>query len=203
MLNRTRVVYTDDLTHDLIVTNNSDNLYGAQVWIENLDSSISKNFVVAPQLFKINPGDNQIMRMYRTNLSLDNDRESLFWINVQEIPQKSNNESSGLVMAFRNKIKLLYRPNAISKDRYESESKMTWTLKGEKLTIKNPTPYYFAISNVKLDGKKNVTVSRRPTRPFSKTVFDLGGFRDFNSLEVETIDDYGALQVFELFEEKM
>ena len=44
--------------------------------------------VPQPPFFKVGAKQKQIIRIMKTDSSLPTDRESLFWLNVQEVPPK-------------------------------------------------------------------------------------------------------------------
>jgi len=197
-LNRTRVIYNENGDHELIVSNPSTSLYGGQVWVEGEDSNASTNFVTSPQLFKIDVDKKQIVRIYQTNATIETERESLFWLNVQEIPPKTmKGDQNGIVLAFRHKIKLLHRPATLSSTRIDAEQQITAQIVGKRLILNNPTPFYFAVANVMVNNNTNLTFKKDPFKPFSSLEIDLT-VNNIDSIKISAIDDYGAVNEFEL-----
>jgi len=196
-LNRTRIIYSGDSGHQVFVKNHAPTLYCGQVWIENSDLSVSKNFVAYPQIFRIESEQKQTVRLLKTDLLLAEDRETLFFLNVQEVPPKSDTNSSGIVMSFRNRIKLIYRPDLLNEERYESERKMTWLQQGNTLTLKNPTPYYFAITGLLADGDVLESWEKKPVAPFSEVTLQVKSSA-INTITLFAIDDFGAANEYEI-----
>ncbi len=74
------------------MSNQSTENYGGQVWIDNTNQGdIQVYMIPAPPFFKIAAKEKQIVRIMKTDSALPTDRESLFWLNVQEIPPKPKN----------------------------------------------------------------------------------------------------------------
>ncbi|EDL0523673.1 fimbrial chaperone PefD, partial [Salmonella enterica] len=90
VLNGTRFIYEEGRKNTSFeVTNQADETFGGQVWIDNTTQGSSTVYMVpAPPFFKVRPKEKQIIRIMKTDSALPSDRESLFWLNVQEIPPK-------------------------------------------------------------------------------------------------------------------
>ncbi|AKJ43582.1 fimbrial chaperone [Pragia fontium] len=197
-LNGTRFIYDEGRKNIAIeITNNSDKTYGGQIWIENLNDLNNVFFIPAPNLFKVSGGEKQLIRLLYVNDILPKDKESLFWLNVQEIPPvASTDESNVLAVALNTQVKLIYRPKALAAAREEAEKNLTY--RGS--VLKNPTPYYFAITKIaingtplKLDKKTEQQISL--LAPFSEVTLPraLSG-----KVSIEAIDDYGAQRTFDI-----
>ncbi|WP_348253599.1 fimbria/pilus periplasmic chaperone, partial [Salmonella enterica] len=67
-------------------------------------------FVITPQVSRIDPQKGQWLRITYMGTTLPQDRESLFWFTVLEIPPKSKAKQgeslNQLHLAFRTRIKL-------------------------------------------------------------------------------------------------
>ncbi|WP_159225556.1 fimbria/pilus periplasmic chaperone, partial [Klebsiella pneumoniae] len=61
-------------------------VYLVQSWVDNGERGGKAPFIVTPPLFRINPGEENMLRIIRTGGNLPPDRESVFWINVKSIP---------------------------------------------------------------------------------------------------------------------
>ncbi|MHC9060966.1 fimbrial chaperone [Pantoea sp. y20] len=195
-LNATRYIYQEGQRNIAVqVTNNSGDLYGGQVWIDNSaaeDQGVY--FTPAPAFFKAGAGQKQLIRILKISPSLPIEKESLFWLNVQEIPPKGNSEGNSLAIALNTRVKMIYRPQAIAAGREKAES----LLVRDGQTLKNPTPYYFAITGVKVNGKmlqlkKSVISQLGMMAPFSEV--NMGKIPE-GKTEVEVLDDYGATRKY-------
>lgn len=137
------------------VTNNASETYGGQVWVDNLSESDGVYMVPTPPFFRVSPKQKQIIRIMKTDGgTLPSDRESLFWLNIQEIPPQPNKEGNILSVAVNTKVKLFYRPKALEADRKGAEKQIEVIRRDGTTYLKNPTPYYFAVIKVEVDGKE-------------------------------------------------
>ncbi|MFV5712024.1 fimbria/pilus periplasmic chaperone [Escherichia coli] len=150
-LDRTRAVFNGgDKSMTLNIANDNKQLpYLAQAWIENeQQKKITTGPIIAtPPVQRLEPGAKSIVRLTTTpDISkLPQDRESLFYFNLREIPPKSD-KANVLQIALQTKIKLFYRPKAI-----EAQPNAVWQdqLVLNKINggyrIENPTPYYVTV----------------------------------------------------------
>lgn len=200
-LNGTRFIYNEgekNISFD--VTNNADKTYGGQVWINNTTQGDGVYMIPQPPFFKIGAKQKQIIRVINTDSSaLPKNQESLFWLNVQEVPPKPENTSGGvLALAMNTQVKLIYRPTSIKKDRKNAEKKILVENKLNSTWIKNPTPYYMAITQIKSDGKDvnlsdKVSYEISQLKPFSEV--DLGK-KISGKISIDAINDWGGVQTY-------
>ncbi|MGT3194634.1 fimbrial biogenesis chaperone, partial [Yersinia enterocolitica] len=87
----------------------------AQAWIENEkhEKITTGPIVVTPPVQRLEPGEKSMVRLSSTPEinKLPQDRESLFYFNLREIPPKSE-KANVLQIALQTKIKLFYRPDS-------------------------------------------------------------------------------------------
>jgi fimbrial chaperone protein len=196
----TRVIFNGEKKEaSLPVDNNGTRPFLVQAWIDDgkdLGEPPKENttpFFVTPPLSRLDGGKKNILRVLRVGeMALPTDRESIFWMNVKEIPEVAK-EQNVLQIAMRTRIKLFYRPEGLA-DKFnpqEAYSKLTWDLvkshsasenekkiepgkdkKSFSLLVKNPTPYYITIIGVKINGKEELP-SASMVAPFGETVYSL------------------------------
>lgn len=108
-LNGTRFIYEEGKKNIPVgVTNNSDDTYGGQVWVDNVSQGSGVYMVPTPPFFRLDPKQTQIVRiMNPDSSSLPKDRESLFFLNVQEIPPKPKDDGNHLAVAMNTRVKLI------------------------------------------------------------------------------------------------
>lgn len=198
VLNGTRFIYEEGKKNiSLEVTNNAKDTYGGQIWIDNISQNKSDVFMVpSPPVFKVDAGKKQIIRLMNVNPALPADRESMFRINAQELPPKpAQTEGSVLAIAMNTQVKLIYRPKALNEGRKDAEKKLTTLNKGTTW-LKNPTPYYFAVTGLKVSGKtvnipKEKQAGLAMLAPFSEADT---GLNASGKLTVQAINDWGGVQ---------
>lgn len=157
-LDRTRAVFNgDQKSISMTVTNESKELpYLAQGWLENEEGKkIRDPLVVLPPVQRIEPKTKSQVKIQAlpSVAGLPQDRETLYYFNLREIPPRSNTPNS-LQLALQTRIKLFYRPQAIILERnaVPFQEQLTLTRVGEHYRVNNPTPYYITL----VDGRSSV-----------------------------------------------
>ncbi|EDC6228537.1 fimbrial chaperone [Salmonella enterica subsp. enterica serovar Braenderup] len=202
VLNGTRFIYDEGKKNvSFTVTNEADKSYGGQVWIDNTNQGNGVYMVPQPPFFKVGAKQKQIIRIMSTDASLPKDRESLFWLNVQEIPPKpevKDTEGSVLAIAMNTRVKVIYRPSSIKNGRQDAEKQLILEQRGNETWLKNPTPYYMAVVSMQSDGKK-VALSDQTLadiaqlKPFSDVSL---GRKVTGKVSVDAINDWGGTESY-------
>ncbi|TDE20588.1 molecular chaperone [Vibrio owensii] len=200
-LSATRYVYMSDTkAMPIKVTNHSDTPYGAQVWIESHAADGVVPFSVSPGVFtlKANKGSQtvQVAQLKTDANALAQDRESLFSVNLQEIPPKAKDElgNNVLVMASRTVVKLFYRPSELNDGREKAEEQIRISKKGNVLTFTNPTPYFFAVVSIN-GNEKLATEPFNRMAPFTQMSVEIKDIAS-NTVSFKAIDDFGGLRKY-------
>lgn len=173
----TRIVYNGDArSTTVLVRNPSSETYAAQVWVNTQadDTTTAVPFMPGPLLFRMNPGAEQLVRITSLPNDLPNDRESLFFFNVQEIPQVKRDPdaeaANTLTLALRTRIKFFYRPVSIAGEPLKRLGELRWRTEsaGRQLVVNNPTPYHFTFNRLEVNNGKD---SQRLSNPVMLTPF--------------------------------
>ena len=123
-LDRTRAIINgDDKSISLSISNENKNQpYLAQAWIEDRQGKkISSPLIVLPPVQRVEPGAKSQVKIQASPAlaQLPQDRESLFYFNLREIPPRSKTPNT-LQIALQTRIKLFYRPKAIAMDKTQA-----------------------------------------------------------------------------------
>ncbi|EEX66677.1 chaperone protein clpE precursor [Vibrio metoecus] len=202
-LDATRYIYKGDAQFvSAMVNNESEDAYGAQVWVDNIvEKDTRPTFIATPSFFKVDGKGKQVFRVMKVSDHMPNDKESIYWVNLQEIPQKR--EGSGLTMAIRTQVKLIYRPAAIVDGRAAAEENLTVEhLPGGQWLV-NSTPYIFAIGSVTDKNDKIIPLTREDSEKL--TMFmpgDRVNVTGHSVKSVHALSDYGSLETYELKQTK-
>lgn len=202
-LNGTRVVYDGGKRSvSLIVSNPSHDAYAVQTWVNTGadDATSTVPFIPSPPLFRLNPGKQQQVQINGLPNDLPNDRESLFYFNVQEIPQANTSEGNVLNIALRTRIKLFYRPGELKDNPIARLKDLQWSIKNTpgqpQLIVHNPTPFHvsFARLEVKGSGQHQSFQNAQMVEPLATRAYALDRITSGNDLQVEfsVINDYGG-----------
>ncbi|MFX1762716.1 fimbria/pilus periplasmic chaperone [Paraburkholderia sp. A1RI-2L] len=154
----TRVIYNaTDSEVTLKLSNVGKSPALIQVWLDKGDpkadpSKLDLPFVMTPPLARIDPGKSQTIRMAYTGEAMPQDRETLLWFNMLEVPPKPTAELAGpnyVQLAFRSRLKFFFRPVGLQGKADDAPGKLVWragTQDGKPvLLISNPTPYHVTI----------------------------------------------------------
>lgn len=201
-LDRTRVIYPgNEKSMTLSIQNGNKNLpFLAQAWIEDSKGQkLHQMLTVVPPLQRVEPDAISQLTIKELPGSeiLPQDRESLFYFNVREIPPKSKKPNT-LQLALQTKIKLFYRPKSLQLTPEQMKTpwqdKLTLLSSGDGYTIKNPTPYYITIVSAQAGehGKPYERFSPLMLEPFGEATLGITK-HELGSVPVLTyINDYGG-----------
>lgn len=195
-LDRTRVIYAGN-ANSLSLTLSNDNAhspYLAQSWIED-EQGNKKNLplTVTPALQRIEPDHRSMIRINPVSAaaSLPQDRESVFWLNVKEIPPKSE-RANIMQLALQTRIKMFYRPTAIIPkkfSRWDDQLILKRTNKG--YTVDNPTPYFMTIIAIRGSEKDAVAQGFKSVMIAPKSSNHINS-EHFKEPHLTTINDFGG-----------
>ncbi len=135
-----------------------------QLWLDQGDrfvdpAQLKIPFIVSKPFFRLEPDSQQAIRILTVDrAALATDRESLFYINVLDVPERSNTADAKLNLAVRSRIKLFYRPSGLPGSAAEAPAMLRWRWVGpgneRKLHIDNPTPWHVNLATVELGDAK-------------------------------------------------
>ncbi|WP_136476962.1 fimbria/pilus periplasmic chaperone [Pseudomonas sp. DG56-2] len=201
-LDRTRVIFTGgEKSVSLSVSNQNNQLpYLAQAWVENEQSEkITSPLVVVPPIQRLEAGaSSQVKIQGLPELGqLPQDRESLFYFNLREIPPRSDKPNT-LQIALQTRVKLFYRPAAIAPRAGVNEApwqeKLTLTRQNDRYLVNNPTPYYITLIDAAPDLKAASSSQFKPLMVGPNGQLDLGmSSKALGEKPVLTyVNDYGG-----------
>jgi chaperone protein EcpD len=162
VINGTRVIYTADKREVTIsISNSGDTPSLVQAWLDAGDPHSKPGeahvpFVLTPPLFRLDPTKVQSLRLVYTHDSLPADHESLFWLNVLDVPPRvaANTElPNQLDLAFKHRMKVFFRPATLTGSATDAPAKLTWKAKfnaGKLVGIQatNPTAYHVSLTQI-------------------------------------------------------
>lgn len=152
-LDRTRVIYDgSERSISLNISNENKTLpYLAQSWLEDTQGKkVNSPLLVLPPVQRVEPGEKGAIKIQALPAAktLPQDRESLFYFNLREIPPRSEKQNV-LQIALQTRIKLFYRPESIAisnkADTTPAQNQLTLIQQGNDYKVTNPTPYYVTL----------------------------------------------------------
>jgi len=200
-LDRTRAVYLSDAKSISlnIVNENKELPFLAQSWLENEQhQKVTSPLVVLPPLQRVEASERSVVRITKTPEAdrLPQDRESVFYFNLRDIPPKSS-KTNVMQLALQTQIKLFYRPKAIVAPKGEVwQEKLVFHKSAGGFTVENPTPFYITLTGMTrqtqkqgggaLAGFQPVMLKPKSSEPLRLSDTGLSGF------VVSYINDYGG-----------
>lgn len=174
-----------------------------QSWIEAMPNQAESDvpFAITPSLARLGHRKEQTLRIFYQGVGLPQDRESVMWLNVQEIPQVSTSENS-LQIAIRQRLKLFYRPKDLPGTADEAARNLTWSVENASgspaLLASNGSAFHVSF------GKVSIVVDEKEYEVAPSMVAPQGTERmTFTQLPAtlsgdaqvhwESINDYGGL----------
>ncbi|EOZ9391016.1 fimbrial biogenesis chaperone [Enterobacter hormaechei] len=204
----TRVVYPGNEREVTVkVSNTGKEPVLVQSWIDKGEvdarpEKIQVPFILTPPINRINPDKSQTLRLsYTGSPVLPDDRESVYWLNILEIPPVTKNIASNRIqVAFRTRIKLFYRPAALNDRAKASEAaeKLSWSVSGNELKATNTSPYFVSLVSVGLSlGQHKLSVDGEMVLPQGSQNFrikDGALLRPGTVVTWEYVNDWGAVK---------
>ncbi len=199
----TRVIYnSENAAATLSLKNNSDKPYMVQTWLTSGKDNQKVPMVVIPPLLKLDSGKESILRFIYSGQGLPVDQESLFWVNIQEIPPKPDQDNV-LQIAIRSKIKLFYRPKEIKISLDEAARHLQWYQEGKQLKVQNTSPLHVTIGVIKDDQGKTYSDLNNDMVAPNQSITVLNNFSgNAQSITYTYINDYGGATTISLVKTK-
>ena len=188
VVNGTRVVYPADKREVTISLHNTGETPSlVQAWLDAGDPHSKPGeskvpFVLTPPLFRLDPTKVQSLRLVYTHDPLPADRESLFWLNVLDVPPRAaaNTElPNQLDLAFKHRMKVFFRPASLTSSAADAPARLTWKAlwsEGKLVAIQasNPTAYHVSLTQVSATVASHSTVAKADmVDPFASRTFEL------------------------------
>lgn len=131
----TRLVYpANEREITVKLSNGGDEPALVQAWVDsgNPDSRADQAdapFLLMPPVARISPQRSQTLRITYTHNPLPQDVESVFWLNVLDVPPLPKNADTNFMqVAYRSRIKVFYRPEGLKGYAEDTPAAITWTL---------------------------------------------------------------------------
>ena len=199
---RSRIIYNegDKAVGLVVINNNNQDPYLAQAWMENEhEEKISGPFMILPPLQRVEAGSKTRVRIQTATgiATLPGDRESVFWLNLREIPPKSEKPNS-LMLTMQTRMKVFWRPKSIkvdpSLDTVPGTHTLTLVPRDGRYEIHNPTPYHFSFVEVRngLRGKGLANFEPVMVVPKGKAILPVSISQAGNTPVLMFINDYGS-----------
>lgn len=191
----TRVIYPAQKKEIIVQLMNEGNRSAlVQSWIDDGDTSLPPEkiqvpFVMTPPVVRVSGGSGQQLKIKQLANTLPKDRESLFFLNVLDIPPNSSDSESNNIIKFamQNRIKFIYRPQSVAGVTKDSFAHLKIRYVGGGLNIKNDSANWITIPE--LMGNKKINTETLMLAPWSDKTLNTTTI--VNHYKVTLIDDHG------------
>lgn len=213
----TRVIFREsDQEATVRLSNEGEYPALVEAWMDNGDASVTPDkvttpFTLTPPLFRMEPHRGQTLRMLYSREPLPQDRESVFWLNVLEIPpapkQAEGDAKNMLQFAFRSRIKVFFRPKSLTSSVVKAPEQLRWKFVPDRassvcmLEADNPTAFHITLNVLELTvDSHRIQADTGMIAPYSKMRFAMKGLTLCKSAKADIsfsiINDYGGTTAY-------
>lgn len=151
---RTRLVFVEGQREaSLLLVNQNPYPVLVQAWVDDGALDGEPDTALASRL-QAEYGRQRSLRLLATGQAQARDRESLYWLNIYEIPPQATAEAAGrprLTVTLRTQMKVLYRPHGLHPHAEDAAAELGFALRDETLRVDNPTPYFVSLAGLALE----------------------------------------------------
>lgn len=183
-----------------------------QVWVDkgnekSTPTNADAPFLLTPPIFRVDPNKGQSIRLMFTGEKLPADRESIYWLNVLDVPPLPKGDVPNYVqLAIKSRIKIFYRPKNLGSPAKDAEARLLCSIAtqaGEtKLHAHNTSPYYTSLNFMVVKfGDKEFVTNGGMVPPFGDRDFIFPDAKPssphIQSIKYELIDDHGGTSLLD------
>lgn len=185
-----RVIFNEGATSAVVnMTNKGSDPALVQSWIDDGQRQKTGMFVVTPPLLRLNGGKSAVLRIIKSGQPPARDRESVYWVNIKEIPPMSS-QTNQVQFAVHSRFKLFYRPEGLA-SRTEQPG-LQWQHTANDIIAVNKSGYYITVNTLTINNHP-VAIDMIP--PYS-SVNVYRHCPEKCTIKWTTINDYGRISDF-------
>ena len=207
-INGTRVIYQEAQREQTLRLENQDSVpVLVQAWADRHAGGrpardAESPFLVTPSVFRLDPGESQTLRILRIRDVERSDQESLYWLNIKEVPPLPQGTTNRLQLGILTRLKLFYRPTGLAGEPGDAIANLQWHLAPGpdlRLVCDNPSNYHVSlIGGAWRQFSDHDDLSLDMLAPHSEASWSLQTRpAPGSSLWYRAINDYGAVVVRE------
>ncbi len=177
VVNGTRVIYPASNKETIVqLINNGNDPALVQSWIDDGDINSTPEtanvpFLLSPPVVKVSGNAGQQLRIKKLPVSLPTDRESVFYLNVLDIPPTPEHlqGQNTMQLAIKTRIKLFYRPSTLQGSVDDALSAVETKVENQGFRINNTSPFHITIANISDEKGQKLLSESLMVAPFSNT----------------------------------
>lgn len=158
---RTRVIFPQDKREvSLMLANLNTYPVITQVWVNdgqpgNTPESAKAPVMPLPPVFHMDPQQTQTLRLLQLGDKLPSDRESLYWLNIHEVPPTQQGpegeDSTQVTVTMQTQMKLILRPPKLPQSLERTAASLQFRMDGDRITVTNEGPHYISLAYLQID----------------------------------------------------
>ncbi len=199
------IIHQGELSASLTLSNSEKQPTMVQIWSDNGDpltppDKTTTPLIAVPPVFSMKPGEVRVVQLMLTSTgTLSKEKESLFWLNIYQIPPNTAAVSGvrQVVLPLRLRMKVFIRPEGVDDPVEQDGSKLRFNLQptqnGERMLVTNPTRWHMNLTNMSFmkSGLGGVMVA-----PESSVSIPVESGKGTRPLKYELINDLGTRWVY-------
>ncbi|ECC1658880.1 TPA: fimbrial chaperone [Salmonella enterica subsp. salamae] len=208
VISGTRVIYPQSAKDVTVkIENRGNKPLLVQTWLDDGRDTTNPEelkvpFVVTPPVSRVDPAKGQTLRITWLGQTMPQDRETMYWFNVLEVPPKTKDADNQnmLQLAFRTRIKMFFRPDGLKGDSSTAAGQLKWSQQDKSLVARNDSPYYVSVAKIDVSASgKNIEIDPHVVAPFASQSYEM---KDVGSIKIKkitylSINDFGGSEKHE------
>ena len=207
----TRIIFQENTSRKtLLLANTNDYPVLVQTWVDDGENTGTPGedkypFVAIPAIFQSDAKSRSNLELIYNGTPLPDDRESVFWLNLYEIPaiKTVDAEKNKVLMAMNTQLKIFYRPAGLNTKFDDRLNTLIFSYHRQNgqdtIVCRNPTPYYISFSSLALIRDNQyypaTIMPDMMVAPFGEKTYTIGSPPAENTGKISTeaiiIDDKG------------
>ncbi|MBV1774446.1 molecular chaperone [Burkholderiaceae bacterium DAT-1] len=195
----------------LTVRNTGGDAFLAQSWLQSGvsdDAPETLELWVTPPVVRIDPNREALVRIVPLDIAkLPKEQESVFYLNVQQVPENKADIQNKLVLAIRQRLKVFYRPSGLKGTSEDAPKQLVWRVEaatdgGYTVFLRNPSVYHVNFAGVSLLREKQSIADHDAfmLKPLESREIHIDrkinvGASIADTIRFSTINDFGAEDV--------
>lgn len=207
IITSTRIIYPASEKEVTIRLENSGQQASLiQAWTDKGNEALTPDqadgpFLITPPISRIDPNKGQSLRLIYTRDTTLNDQESIYWLNILDVPPKPKDSENYIQVAFKTRIKIFLRPKGLLGDPIQAAKNITWKLisSDKKIILRgtNTSNYHVSFNEISATTiEDKYKGSGGMIAPKSQKDFEITdkprNYKKPTSVTYTWINDYGA-----------
>lgn len=176
IINGTRFIYPEKNKEIVMqLVNKGEQPALVQSWIDDGDINSTPEtakvpFLLTPPVVKVSGRNGQQLRIKKLPAGLPGDRESVFYINVLDIPPVPEHLSgkNTVQLAVKSRIKLFYRPAALAGKPDDAVNGLRLQANDHGFLLINSSPFHISVANIESPAKTKLLSDSVMVPPFGQ-----------------------------------